>query len=234
MSQHTASLPRQAMGWAIKAVISKVFFGLILFLSAGRWDWAWGWGYIGIFALFDLACAVLLMPTRPDVLVERASLQAGTKSWDKVIVRFAAGYLPMACWIVAGLHFRWGWQPAIPLWGQLIATVVVTAGYAIVTWAMVSNAFFSATVRIQTERGHAVATGGPYRYVRHPGYVGAILFTLACPIMLGSWWSLIPGVLAAGLYVVRTALEDKTLQDELEGYKAYTEKTAYRLLPGVW
>jgi protein-S-isoprenylcysteine O-methyltransferase Ste14 len=100
--------------------------------------------------------------------------------------------------------------------------------------ATASNAFFSQIFRIQKERGHTVATGGPYRFVRHPGYVGTILFEIATPIMLGSWWALIPGGLSALLYLVRTALEDKALLDELDGYKEYAQKVRYRLLPGIW
>ena len=99
---------------------------------------------------------------------------------------------------------------------------------------MTANAYFSKIVRIQDDRGHTVATGGPYRYVRHPGYTGTVLFELTTPFMLGSLWALIPGALAAILMIVRTALEDRTLQEELDGYKAYTEQTRYRLLPGVW
>ena len=103
-----------------------------------------------------------------------------------------------------------------------------------VEWATGSNAFFSLTVRIQKERSHAVATGGPYRFVRHPSYAGGILFELAAPIMLGSWWALIPGGLNAILFVIRTALEDKTLQAELDGYQEYAQRTRYRVLPGIW
>ena len=99
---------------------------------------------------------------------------------------------------------------------------------------MAANAFFSTMVRIQHDRGHAVATGGPYRFVRHPGYVGAMLFTVAVPVMLGSWWALIPAGLAVPLYVLRTVLEDRTLHEELPGYAEYAQGTRYRLLPGVW
>jgi protein-S-isoprenylcysteine O-methyltransferase Ste14 len=99
---------------------------------------------------------------------------------------------------------------------------------------MVSNAFFAEGVRIQEERGHTVATGGPYRYVRHPGYVGAIAAGLSTPFLLGSPWALIPAGISATLYVVRTALEDRTLREELPGYAEYAEQTGYRLLPGVW
>jgi protein-S-isoprenylcysteine O-methyltransferase Ste14 len=107
-------------------------------------------------------------------------------------------------------------------------------GYALFLWAMASNAFFAEGVRIQQERGHTVAAGGPYRYVRHPGYVGAILSQAATPFLLGSAWALIPSVASAALYVVRTYLEDQALRQELPGYEAYAQRTRYRLLPGVW
>jgi protein-S-isoprenylcysteine O-methyltransferase Ste14 len=101
-------------------------------------------------------------------------------------------------------------------------------------WATGVNAFFSQVVRIQSERGHTVISSGPYRYVRHPAYVGMILVVMGAPIMLGSWWALIPGVISAALTIIRTALEDKTLQAELPGYVEYSEHTRYRLMPGVW
>ena len=103
-----------------------------------------------------------------------------------------------------------------------------------VTWAMVANAFFALANRIQTERSHTVVRGGPYRYVRHPGYVGSIGFELATPLLLGSWWALLPGVISALLMLIRTALEDRLLQHELSGYSLYAQHTRYRLLPGVW
>jgi protein-S-isoprenylcysteine O-methyltransferase Ste14 len=107
-------------------------------------------------------------------------------------------------------------------------------GLALFSWAMFSNTFFSSAVRIQQERGHAVCNTGPYRFVRHPGYVGAILQSLVMPLMLNSLWAFIPAGLAVLLMVVRTALEDKTLQEELQGYTEYAHRVRYRLLPGVW
>jgi protein-S-isoprenylcysteine O-methyltransferase Ste14 len=107
-------------------------------------------------------------------------------------------------------------------------------GHALVVWATGTNAFFSQVVRIQTERGHTVVSTGPYRFVRHPAYVGAIVLVLSSPFMLSSWWALIPGVVCAVLMIVRTALEDKTLQAELPGYVEYTQHTRNRLLPGAW
>jgi protein-S-isoprenylcysteine O-methyltransferase Ste14 len=104
----------------------------------------------------------------------------------------------------------------------------------LMTWAMAVNNYFSLVVRIQKDRGHTVVTGGPYHYVRHPGYVGGILFQLGTPLLLGSMWALIPAGLTVLLLVVRTALEDRTLLKELEGYQEYAQQTHYRLLPGLW
>ena len=99
---------------------------------------------------------------------------------------------------------------------------------------MLVNTHFEATVRIQTDRNHTVITAGPYRFVRHPGYVDAMLWCITTPMITRSAVGLIPAVIAAAVLVVRTALEDRTLQKELEGYVEYTEKTRYRLLPGIW
>jgi protein-S-isoprenylcysteine O-methyltransferase Ste14 len=99
---------------------------------------------------------------------------------------------------------------------------------------MISNAHFATVVRVQADRGHAVCHTGPYRFVRHPGYIGGIIQSLALPLVLGSLWAFIPGVLAALLLVARTALEDQTLQEELPGYTEYVQQVHYRLLPGVW
>ena len=120
--------------------------------------------------------------------------------------------------------------PAVHLAGLVISLL----GFGVFLWAMAANAFFAEGVRIQEERGHTVATGGPYRLVRHPGYVGAILSMGATPFLLGSWWALVPAGLGVGGYLLRTALEDRTLQEELPGYREYTHQTRYRLLPGIW
>ena len=117
----------------------------------------------------------------------------------------------------------------------LAIVIAAVLGYVVIgVWSMAANAFFSMIVSIQKDRGHTVVTDGPYRYVRHPGYAGSILFTIATPLVLGSLWAFIPCGLAAALFVVRTALEDRTLQEELPGYKEYAQQTRYRLLPGIW
>jgi protein-S-isoprenylcysteine O-methyltransferase Ste14 len=143
-------------------------------------------------------------------------------------------YGPMATLIVAGLDRRGGWSPAMPLALQLVALAVAVLGGLLTIWAMASNRFFYGTLRVEPDRGHTVASTGPYRALRHPGYAGAILFQLATPLWLGSLWAIIPAALTAGAIVVRTALEDGALQDRLDGYGDYAARVRYRLVPGIW
>jgi protein-S-isoprenylcysteine O-methyltransferase Ste14 len=135
---------------------------------------------------------------------------------------------------VAGLDERFGWSPPFAAGLHVGGALGVVLGFALFLWAMAANAFFSEGVRIQTDRGHKVATQGPYRTVRHPGYVGAMLAEAATPVLLGSLWALIPAAGSVLCYVIRTALEDRTLVAELPGYAEYTTRTRYRLLPGIW
>ena len=219
------SLIREAMG--------VVFVAVTLFLPAGTLNWAMGWALVGLYAVWVAAMALILIPKSPELLIERATRKKGDKTWDTVILSIV-GLTTIAKYILAGFDVRLGWTAQMPLTLQIAALVIAALGYALVTWAMAANVFFSKVVRIQDDRGHAVATGGPYRYVRHPGYIGTIAFELATPIMLSSLWALIPGGLAALLFVVRTALEDRTLQEELDGYRDYAGQVRYRLLPGIW
>jgi protein-S-isoprenylcysteine O-methyltransferase Ste14 len=225
---------RGVRSWVRREIMGVVMVAVILFLSAGRLDWVMGWAMVGIYALWVGANALLLIPRNPELLAERAKRQKeGMKTWDKMLLS-VVGLATLVKYILAGLDVRYGWTAQIPLTIQVVALVVSALGYALGTWAMVTNAYFSMIVRIQEDRGHAVVSDGPYRYVRHPGYTGTTAFELATPIMLGSLWALIPGVLAAVLTIVRTALEDRTLQEELDGYQDYAQQVRYRLLPGIW
>ena len=230
----TPQVRRGVVSWITKAVGGLVFFAVILFPVAGRWDWVWGWVFLGLFTTAAIVNVFILIPTNPALLAERSKgIRAGTKTWDKWIVAFGAGLLPMASWVVAALDMRHEWSQ-MSLAIQVGGAVGFALGWALLLWATAANAFFSTTVYIQEERGHTVQTGGPYRYVRHPGYVGAIVYQLANPFLLGSWWALLPMVLTVPLYILRTALEDKVLHKELDGYKEYAQQTRYRLLPGIW
>jgi protein-S-isoprenylcysteine O-methyltransferase Ste14 len=224
---------RGVVRWLVREIIGVLFVAATLFIPAGRLDWVMGWALVGIYAFWVAANALILIPRCPELLVERAARRKGVKSWDAVILS-VIGLATIAKYVAAGLDLRFGWTPPMPPALQIGALVIAALGYALLTWSMAANAFFSTVVRIQDDRGHAVATGGPYRYVRHPGYSGSLAFELATPVMLGSLWALIPGGLTALLVLTRTALEDAALQKELDGYKEYAEQVRYRLLPGVW
>jgi protein-S-isoprenylcysteine O-methyltransferase Ste14 len=226
-------IARGVVRWLIRETMGVVFVALTLFLPAGTANWAFGWGLVGLYAVWVMATALILIPRCPELLAERAARPAGAKKWDTAIIG-VLGLTTVVKHVLAGLDFRFGWTGPVPFLLQLAALFIAALGYALLTWAMVSNAFFSLVNRIQDERGHAVAAGGPYRLVRHPGYAGTIAFELTTPIALGSLWALIPGGLAVLLIVVRTALEDRMLRQELPGYGDYVRQTRYRLLPGVW
>ncbi len=193
--------------WVVRATFALVSYGLILFLAAGTLDWVWGWILLGVFMAFLAAHPLILVSISPELLAERAKgiQDKGVKTWDRWIATLAVGMM-MAGWIVAGLDIRGHWTGPIPLVHHLGGLLGILLGHALFLWAMASNAFFAEGVRIQEERGHMVVTTGPYRYVRHPGYVGAILGLLATPFLLGSPWALIPSVASVTLYIVRTSL----------------------------
>ncbi|MBU1661071.1 MAG: isoprenylcysteine carboxylmethyltransferase family protein [Chloroflexi bacterium] len=220
------------IGFAIYLLLAPV----VLFISAGTWQWEWAWVYSGMTIILTVVSRVLMFRMNPGLAQERASYRdaQGVKPWDRVLGVVAFLYGNLAILIVAGLDKRFGWPPEISLTVPLVALVIALLGFFLGTWALLVNRFFSAVVRIQTDRGHTVCTTGPYRFVRHPGYAGGILFCLATPFILETVWALVPAVLMAALMIVRTALEDKTLQAELDGYRKYARKVRYRLLPGVW
>ncbi len=231
----TPEVRRAIVKWIVQAALGIIGYGAIIFVSAGRLDWIWGWVLLVVLAAVMAAHPLILVPINPELLAEREKgmWDKGVKAWDKRITALVGGLMVLT-WIVAGLDLRFQWTGTLPLAYHLGGLLVHVLGYALFLWAMASNAFFSEGVRIQTERGHIVATGGPYQIVRHPGYVGAILAELATPFLLGSPWALIPAATLTALYVIRTSLEDRTLMEELSGYREYAQRTRFRLLPGIW
>jgi protein-S-isoprenylcysteine O-methyltransferase Ste14 len=223
-----------AIRWLVRETLGNLILIAILFGVAGHWDWWGGWALSGIYILWSLATAVLILPVNPAMLAERAHPHPGTKKWDAVLLGLM-GLLMIIQYVVASLDVRWGWSPQLPLPLQVSGLALGAFGYDfLLVWAMVSNAFFVATVRIQTDREQTVVSSGPYRYVRHPGYLGALMLHWGVPFLLNSLWAIIPTVLVTLVMVVRTALEDQTLHAELTGYNEYADRVRYRLLPGVW
>jgi len=213
---------------------SIFFFALIIaitFIGAGRIDYWQGWIYNGLNIIF-LLLSYFLLPR--ELIEERLKPKEGMKKWDKIyyIVSIPVYFAILIISILDGGRFDW--EPRIPILVVIIGVVVYTIGQIIVLWAKKVNKFFSTVVRIQKDRGQTVCKDGPYRFVRHPGYLGGLLYIIVTPFVLSSLWGLIPAVIAVVLLFIRTYLEDKTLKRELEGYTDYTKEVRYRLLPGIW
>lgn len=206
---------------------------VVLFTSVWRWDWWNAWAYLGLYLVFLAFNAFILLGEHKELVEECSQVGEGAKSWDKVIGGISA-FGGLLILIIAGLDKRYGWTGSLPLWVQIVAFILLGLSYPLFTWAMVSNKFFSTIVRIQKERGHTVQTSGPYRFVRHPGYASLLMSYISIPIALGSLWACIPMAFLVVNLFIRTALEDRTLQNELDGYKEYARRVRYRLIPGIW
>jgi protein-S-isoprenylcysteine O-methyltransferase Ste14 len=215
----------------VRLPILLIVVAAALFLSSGRIDWWMAWIYIG---LMIVHMVIILSLIDPDLIEERTKIKKDAKKWDRIIVLLMVWVGPLAALIVAGLDMRHGWTLPLSLTLQILGIVFIVLGYVLGEWAMVKNRFFSAVVRIQKDRGHKVITDGPYHYIRHPGYVAGILGALGTPLLLGSYWAYIPFGFMIVVIVIRTALEDRTLHNELEGYREYASETRYRLFPGIW
>ncbi len=218
--------------WLLRTVLGGIVLAAILFLAFGSVAWLGAWLYIGgVIAAGVIAAAV----TDSDLLAERMTRRhADQKPWDRVLFGLFGFMTGLAVPLVAGLDRRFAWAAPIPEGWASVAMLVFALGWVINLWAMAANKYFATVVRLQRDRGQTVVAQGPYRYMLHPGYLGGIIFLLACPFVLGSWWSLIPGVLGAALLVLRTALEDRVLLAELAGYADYASRVHSRLIPGVW
>lgn len=213
--------------------ISFVVLALLLFVGAGRLDWTWAWVYLGINLLTVLIGGTILLRSSPETIAERGRPRE-MRDWDMIVTGLWSLFQYLLLPLVAALDVRFAWTREPGLAWHLAGAVVVALGLGLSAWAMQANAYFSTVVRIQKERGHTVCRSGPYRFVRHPGYLGYSLHSLGMAVLLGSWWALIPGVAAVAAMTTRTFLEDRTLHAELPGYPDYAAQVRYCLLPGVW
>ncbi len=218
-----------------RLVVILVYFltlTLVLFLAAGTWQWPVAWLYTLLSLAAFFIAGLWMLRYHPGIINERGRMAEGTKPFDKLFTKL---YLPLPFLLplVAGLDYRFD-GTSIPLAWQVVGVIGLVPGLILPYWAMAVNDYLVTTVRIQTDRGHQVCRSGPYRFVRHPMYVGSILTSVGAPLLLGSWWALLVGLWAVGLVVWRTAREDQTLQAELPGYSDYAQDVRYRLLPGVW
>ncbi len=216
-----------------QAVATCLVAGLVLFGTAGSLSWLNGWLFT--VAYFALVVSLTGFFTRsPELVKERWTAGKKAKTWDRWLVMLVAVVLPLAYLVLAGLDKRFGWTAPFPLYVVLLCLGVMVVSNSLSMWAMASNPFFSSHARIQADRGQKVVSTGPYAYVRHPGYTGAIFFNLAAPLVLGSFPALWAGVAIFLLLILRTVLEDKMLRDELPGYRSYAQKVRYKLIPFIW
>ncbi len=230
MNPRSAALAR----YAIREVLSLAGMGVALFWSAGRLDWWAAWGALAVMGIWIAAMAAIVLTINPGLLLERLGPREGEKRWDTAIVSLL-GLVTLVRYIVAGLDQRYGWTGGLPAAAQIGALALCAVGYDVLfVWASAANPFFSRVLRIQSERSHVAVTGGPYRYVRHPAYAGALLYELFVSVLLASWPALAVSSLSVLLLVLRTALEDRFLAAELDGYAEYARRVRFRLLPGVW
>ena len=232
---NTGALARRLLKRIARVFVAVTALMALLFLSSWRFDWAMAWVYVGTFAVALLVMTVYQELSNPELVEERSEFRPreGVQTWD-VILSAVIRVSMLSSYVIAGLGVRFGWKPEIPLAIQIAAFAVALLGAGLIAWAMAANRHAVVYARIQDERDHVVATTGPYRFVRHPFYVGAITFSLMIPLTLGSPWALIAGGLAALLFVVKTMAEDRMLQAGLPGYAEYAQQTRYRLLPGIW
>ena len=239
MSANTASeevtqtvSPRQ---W-IRLVVVYLLIPLILFICGGDHAWWQAWLYSMLILAAGIGGRMWAEQRHPGLTAERQNIESiqNAKAWDKVLAPLMAVSIGYPMVIVAGLDHRYNWSPEFPLWLIVIGFILISLGYAFAAWALAENRFFSSVVRIQLDRGHMVCDSGPYRYVRHPGYAGNILALFGIVLALGSVWTLIPAVVASIIAVIRTVLEDRTLQEELPGYRDYSRRVRYRLITGIY
>lgn len=221
---------RTAISYAIGLPLALL---VLIFLPAGTIAWRPGWIFLGVFIVGFGASALVLARVNPVIYRARSRIQPGTKSWDKALLAMIlpamTAVLPVAAFDAG--RFQWS---VVPGWLVLAGYFAVLAGIAVTCWAQAVNPFFEPGVRIQAERHQRVIDTGPYRFVRHPGYIAALFIFFGMALALGSFWALVPAAVASALLVLRTSWEDRLLRAELAGYDDYARQVRWRLVPGVW
>ena len=193
--------------------------------------WSLGWVYVWLFASVLITNLFCVLRWNPVLIGRRIGYKKGTKSWD--LVWFAL-FLPIMIAVYAVAIMESGWVSMAPDGAWLLGLMMFITGWVLLIWCHIVNPFLEKTVRIQTDHGHHVIETGPYAYVRHPFYVGIILWLFSAPLMLMSNWAFIPAILASFGLVIRTILEDRTLHRELTGYADYSTRVRVRFIPGIW
>lgn len=218
----------------VRLTLAYFLIPLVLFISSGDLGWWQAWLYSILIIITGVGSRIWAEQRHPGLTAERQNIKniQNSKSWDKVLAPLMAVSIVFPMVIVAGLDHRFNWSPEFPLWISIVGFIFITFGYTFASWALVENRFFFSLVRI--DQKHVVCDSGPYRFVRHPSYAGSILSLVGISFALGSVWALIPAAVATIITIIRTVLEDKTLMDELSGYRDYSQRVSYRLIPWIY
>ena len=214
--------------------LGPIIQGMLLFIYAGTIAIPRAW-FLLIINLIGMFGSIVIVAAKNPELVNHRGLwkkKKDAKSWDKAIVT-GYGWAFYITSIVIGLDIRSD-GASLGIWSAVFGTALFVFSTVVITWSMLENTHFEVIVRVQTDRNHKAITTGPYKFIRHPGYVGASLYVLSAPLIVGSVYGLIPAGMAVLLLLIRTILEDRTLRRELTGYSEYARQVHYRLIPGLW
>jgi protein-S-isoprenylcysteine O-methyltransferase Ste14 len=221
-------------GALIRLAFSRYLMALfalsaMFFIPAGTLAYWNAWLYLGIIFIPMAFVMIYLLKNNPELLERRMRFRE-RQATQKRVIGFS-WIIFLLVYLIPGFDYRFGWSD-VPLWVVLIAAVLVLLGYATVFWVFRENSYASRVIEVAQEQ--QVIDSGPYALVRHPMYVGSILVYTFSPLVLGSWWAMIPAVLIIPALIARIKNEEAVLRNDLPGYAAYCQKVRYRMLPGVW
>jgi protein-S-isoprenylcysteine O-methyltransferase Ste14 len=204
-------------------------FALLFFLPAGTWRYWQGWMYIGVLITPMLFVMAYFMKRDPALLERRTRMREERREQRWIILFFGLSFI--LAFLLPGYDVRYGWSN-MPAWVSIAAAVVMFLSYLLVFRTMQVNSYLSRVVEVA--EGQKVIDTDVYGIVRHPMYVGVVVLFLVSPIVLGSWWAVIPALLVIPLIAARIKDEETALEQELPGYVEYKQKVKYRLIPFVW
>jgi protein-S-isoprenylcysteine O-methyltransferase Ste14 len=220
----------------VASFIYLAFFPVILFMLAGDWRWVEGWLFSVIFLLMCFGTLLYLYFHDPELLKERfgSPVQEGQKPWDKVLLSLF--FLEFLLWfaIMPLDARRLGWSPAFPLWLKIAGTVLLLLASFLLFEALKENTFAAPVVKMQKKRGQTVISTGLYSIIRHPMYAGATLLFISGPLLLGSVYGLIMGLVLIVTIAIRSVGEEAMLKQELPGYREYMQKVKWRMIPFIF